>query len=145
MLNEAEECLKEITPADQSRTEVSNVRLNLYMAAKKWAFAARVAAQLVETEPENVSAWINLAYSLRRSEGLDQAEAVLLRAHTLHPDYALIFYNLACYASVTSRIEDAKERLQRAFELDEDLRAMAIEDLDLRPLRDWIRLSQSQE
>jgi len=50
----------------------------------------------------------------------------------------MIAFNLACYASVTGRIEDAKERLRNAIELDKNVRILALDDEDLRPLWDWI-------
>ena len=100
--------------------------------------AAAVASHLVKVEPENEAWWINLAYSVRRSEGIKQAEAILLRAQAIHPKIAMIAFNLACYASVTGRMEDAKERLRNAIELDKDVRKLALDDEDLRPLWDWI-------
>ena len=60
---------------------------------------------LVKVEPESESWWINLAYSVRRIEDVEKAEAILLRAETLHPEVAMITFNLACYASVTSRLK----------------------------------------
>jgi Flp pilus assembly protein TadD len=100
--------------------------------------ASAVASHLVKIEPQNEAWWINLAYSLRRSEGVEQAEAILLRARAIHPKLAMIAFNLACYASVTGRMEDAKERLRNAIELDKDVRLLALDDEDLRPLWDWI-------
>ena len=50
----------------------------------------------------------------------------------------MIAFNLACYASVTGRMEDAKERLRDAIELDKDVRKLALDDEDLKPLWDWI-------
>ena len=47
--------------------------------------AAAVASHLVKVEPQNEAWWINLAYSVRRSEGIEQAEAILLRAQAIHP------------------------------------------------------------
>ena len=35
----------------------------------------------------------------------------------VHPKVAMIAFNLACYASVTGRMEDAKERLRNAIGL----------------------------
>ena len=42
------------------------------------------------------------------------------------------------YASVTGRMQEAKERLRHAIELDKDIRGLAIDDQDLKPLWDWI-------
>jgi Flp pilus assembly protein TadD len=126
------------SPEDKTRTEVLGARIALYITAKKWDMAAAVASHLVKVEPENEAWWINLAYSVRRSEGIKQAEAILLRAQAIHPKVAMIAFNLACYASVTGRMEDAKERLRNAIELDKDVRKLALDDEDLRPLWDWI-------
>ncbi len=49
---------------------------------------------------------------VRRIEGVEKAEAILLRAETLHPEVAMITFNLACYASVTSRLEEVKSGLR---------------------------------
>jgi Flp pilus assembly protein TadD len=83
------------------------------MAGKKWDMAAAIASHLVKVEPENEGWWINLAYSIRRSEGVEKAEAILLRAQAIHPKVAMIAFNPACYASVTGRMEEAKARLRR--------------------------------
>ena len=92
--------------------------------------------------------WISLAYALRRTESIEKAEAILLRAHkifsalpmntAIHPKVAMIAFNLACYASVTSRLEEAKERLRHAIELDSGIRGLALDEKDLHPLWDWI-------
>ena len=138
MFDDAALALEEIAPEDKTRTEVLGARVVLYTAAKKWDMAAVVASHLVKVEPENEAWWINLAYSVRRSEGVEKAEAILLRAQAIHPKVAMIAFNLACYASVTGRMEDAKERLRNAIELDKDVRKLALDDEDLRPLWDWI-------
>jgi hypothetical protein len=44
-----------------------------------------------------------------------------------------IAFNLACYASVTGRIEEAKERLRHAIELDKEARRLALQGEDLDP------------
>ena len=125
MLDDAALALEEIEPEDKTRTEVLGARIALYITAKKWDMAAAVASHLVKVEPENEAWWINLAYSVRRSEGIEQAEAILLRARVIHPKVAMIAFNLACYASVTGRMEDANERLRNAIELDKDVRMLA--------------------
>ena len=82
--------------------------------------AAAVASHLVKVEPQNAAWWINLAYALRRTESVEKAEAILLQAQAIHPKVAMIAFNLACYASVTGRMEEAKERLRHAIKLDKD-------------------------
>ena len=69
---------------------------------------------------------------------LRKAEAFLLRVQPMHPKVGMIAFNLACYASVTARVEEAKEHLRRAIDLDKDVRKLALDDEDLKPLWDWI-------
>ena len=118
MFDSAAQVLEEIAPENKNRTEVLGMRVQLYMAAKKWDMAAAVASHLVKVEPENEAGWINLAYSVRRIEGVKTAEAILLRAQAIHPKVAMIAFNLACYASVTGRFEQAKVRLRHAVQLE---------------------------
>ena len=114
MLDDAALALEEIEPEEKTRDDVLGARVNLYIAAKKWDMAAAVASHLVKVQPEKAGWWINLAYATRRCEGIESAEAILLRARELHHDNAVIEFNLACYASVACRFEEAKERLKRA-------------------------------
>jgi Flp pilus assembly protein TadD len=138
MLEDAALALEEIESADKTRNEVRSAQLNLYMAAKEWGMAAAVAGQMAEVDPQNACWWINLAYSVRRIESIEKAEAILLRAREIHPESAIIAFNLACYACVGGRIEEAKLRLRIAISLDKDIRKLAIDDEDLRTLRGWI-------
>jgi Flp pilus assembly protein TadD len=138
MFDDAAQALEEIEPEDKTRNEVLYARVDIYVAAKKWHLAAAVASHLVKTDPQNPAAWINLAYAVRRAENIQAAEAVLLKARALHPKSAPIAFNLACYASVVGNMEEAKARLQHAIDLDNDIRRLALDDEDLRPLWDWI-------
>jgi Flp pilus assembly protein TadD len=79
MFDAAALVLEEIAPEDKNRKEVLGARVVLYMAAKKWDMAAAVASHLVKVEPENASWWNSLAYAVRRVEGVEKAEAILLR------------------------------------------------------------------
>jgi tetratricopeptide (TPR) repeat protein len=139
MFDDAALVLEEIAPEDKNRNEVLGARVNLYMVAKKWDMAAAVAGHLVKVDPGAASWWISLAYAVRRTESVEKAEAILLRAQAIHPTVAMIAFNLACYASVSGRREEAKKRLRDAIALDKDIRRLAIEDEDLKPLWDWIR------
>jgi predicted Zn-dependent protease len=84
--------LEEIEPADKNRNEVLGARVNLYMVAKKADMAAAVASHLVKVDPGTAGWWISLAYALRRTECVEKAEAILLRAQTLHPKVAMIAF-----------------------------------------------------
>jgi Flp pilus assembly protein TadD len=138
MFDAAALVLEEIAPEDKNRNEVLGARVNLCMVAKKWDMAAAVASHLVKVDPQTAGWWISLAYALRRTENVEKAEAILLRAQAIHPKVAMIAFTLACYASVAGRMEEAKGRLRHAIELDKEARKLALEDEDLKPLWDWI-------
>ena len=53
-----------------------------------------------------------------------------------HPEYALLFYNLACCESLAGRTTDALEHLRRAIDLSEQFRSYAKDDSDFDPIRD---------
>ena len=138
MFDEAAQVLEQIEPEEKARNEVLGARVNLYIGAKEWDMAAAVASHLVKVEPQTAGWWISLAYALRRTESVEKAEAIMLRAQAIHPKVAMIAFNLACYASVAGRMEEAKERLQHAIELDKGIRGLALDDEDLKPLWEWI-------
>jgi Flp pilus assembly protein TadD len=100
--------------------------------------AVAIAADLVKAEPKNPTTWILLAHAVRHAGNVDQEETVLLKALAWHPTDPLIFLKLACCATVTGRIEEAKLRLEHAIDLDENIRWLALDEVDLRPLWDWI-------
>jgi len=53
-----------------------------------------------------------------------------------HPQYALLFYNLACCESMAGRSPDAVDHLRRAIEMSERFREYARDDSDFDPIRD---------
>jgi lipopolysaccharide biosynthesis regulator YciM len=138
IFDDAAMVLEEIAPEDKTRNEVLGASVNLYMAAKKWDMVAAVASHLVKVDPETAGWRISLGYAFRRIESIEKAKAILLRAQAIHPEVAMIAFSLACYASVTGRMEEAKERLRHAIDLDKDIRKLALDDEDLKPLWDWI-------
>lgn len=52
-----------------------------------------------------------------------------------YPQYAGIFYNVACCESLAGRTADALEHLARAIDMSENFRALAKDDSDFDPIR----------
>ena len=138
MLEDAELAFEKIATEDRKRSAVLGVQAGLYIAQKKRDLAAAVASRLVKLEPEDPAWWIAFAYSTRKAEGIEKGRAILLQARQLHPDHADILFNLACYASVMGRTDEAKVYMRQAIDLDADIRRLALDESDLRPLLDWI-------
>ncbi len=136
MLTDAAAELDGLPEEERSLPEVAGLRVDIHMAAKEWAPAAELAARLVASDPDTSGWWINYAYCIRRAASIGQAEQILLDARERHPQEAMISYNLACYASVTGRLSEARERLDFAIALDPALELLARGDEDLAPLRE---------
>jgi Flp pilus assembly protein TadD len=132
---EAVAALEEIPAAYQTRTEVLLVRGHAHQSAKQWVQAEDTFRQLLAIDDTDAQHWISLAYAVRRSKSIKDAEPILRDARLKFPAVALISFNLACYAAQEGRIEEAKLLLSEALHLEPDLRAIAQTDPDLSPLR----------
>ena len=67
-------------------------------------------------------------YAEAADRGLELAEA--------NPQYADLFYNVACCESLAGRTADAIDHLRRSIEMSERSRAYAKDDSDFDPIRD---------
>jgi len=52
------------------------------------------------------------------------------------PKEGIIKYNLACYCCQLQDIENGRNYLEKAFEIDSNWRKAALDDADLKPLWD---------
>jgi mannose-6-phosphate isomerase-like protein (cupin superfamily) len=89
-------------------------------------------------EPYEAHGWELWAPVRALHEKGEYAEAADLMRDVVeaNPQYADLFYNLACVESLAGRKTDALDHLRRAFEMSERFRAYAKEDSDLDPIRD---------
>jgi hypothetical protein len=97
------------------------------------------ASQIPETLA-SVEAELDQALPFIIGNAKDRAQFVN-REWTPLEDFAVfhcLAFSLACYASVACRMVEAKEELRRAIKLDKDIRGLALDDEDLKPLWDWI-------
>jgi tetratricopeptide (TPR) repeat protein len=65
------------------------------------------------------------------AEAADRGQALL----EAHPQYANLFYNVACCESLAGRTTDAIDHLRRAVDMSDTLRALAKDDSDFDPIR----------
>ena len=91
-------------------------------------------AWLARNAVDDVQWTISLAYATRRADSIQAAKEVLLNAEPKFPTEAAIKYNLACYFCQTGEIQNAKNYLKKAFEIDLNWRMAALEDEDLKLL-----------
>jgi mannose-6-phosphate isomerase-like protein (cupin superfamily) len=86
-------------------------------------------------EPDGWELWAPLNPLYEAGEYAEVADRgrVLVEAN---PQYANLFYNVACCESLAGRKTDAIDHLRRAIELSEQPRALAKDDSDFDPIRD---------
>ena len=109
--------------------------LEVYQRWQKWSEASSVAMRLAEMEPDESNWPLALAYAVRRSRGLVFAQEILKQAGEKFPDCATIHFNLACYAAQLGYLDEARQRLRRAIQLDQGFAALAKTDPDLKPIQ----------
>ena len=123
--------LENIEARHRHFSEVLKIRVEVCRALEKWELMAELCRFLARGEPDDAGHAINLAYAVRRHESVQAAAAILTDALGRFPAEALIPYNLACYRAVAGKIDEAKELLERAYDLDKSLRLLALDDPDL--------------
>ena len=119
--------LEEITPLNRAKTEVLSVRLNACRKLGKWELAEDIARTLIRREPQNVMHVVALAEVMGKREGPIAAAAVYEFAIDRFPDFAPLRVSLAVELVKAGQVDDAKRVLKVAFELDPDLRLVALD------------------
>ena len=116
------------------RFEFDELRVAILQEAKRWGEMRAIAERCAREEPTRSSWFIAWAYALRREKSIAEARPVLELALSLHPNEALIPFNLACYTAQGGRLAEALAFVEQAIKLDPDLRKQAERDPDLAPL-----------
>ena len=128
LLGEAWEELDSLPPRLRVDMAVMLTRMEILSRLEKWEPARMLAESMARHHPDDPGWWVSWAFALRREKSVEVARDVLREAIQVHPGEALMHYNLACYASVIGEMPEAKGLLARAFELDADLKAVALDD-----------------
>ena len=136
LFQEAVEELEELPASTKQVPAVLVVWLEVYQRWQQWSEAESVALRLLEVDPEEPAWLIALAYAVRRSRGLPFANEILSRACEKFPNCGTIHFNLACYAAQLGRLDDARQHLGRAIQIDKEFAAMAKTDPDLEAIKD---------
>lgn len=134
-----EEALAELDDASDVSPSLLHLRVEVLFRMQRWEEAATLCLPMLEIEPAEPAWWIQAAYAVRRSKSMAAAEPILQAALERHPSECLISYNLACYACVQGRHDEARELLARAAKADPaQVIRMAQNDPDLLGILPWI-------
>jgi hypothetical protein len=86
-------------------------------------------------EPDGWELWAPLRPLYEAGEYAEAADRGRALAEA-HPEYAGLFYNVACCEGLAGRTTDAVDHLRRAIDMSERFRAYAKDDSDFDPIRD---------
>lgn len=141
MHQDAWDLLDDFPPELHIHDAVLDLRIEILQRLGKSESARVLAESLAKRSPENPGWWLSWSYALRRERSVNEAQAVLRKASEIHPNVALIAYNLACYACVLGDLAESRTLLKIAFNMDDSSKHMALDDPDLEPL--WVDLGKN--
>ena len=136
MYTEAERELRALPGKEPWDKKVRMLLLGIRHEQKNWDFAQEIARGLRLEFPDEVDWWISEAYATRRCDSIERAREILLKGLTIHEDSSIIRYNLACYACVLLDFQECMSYLTEAVKRDEKYRLMAVDDDDLKGVRE---------
>src|SRR5271165_2321611 len=130
---EADAELDKINATQRGHPTVLEVRLSIYMAAKKWEAALDIATAWTKMVPNHLMSWFQKSFCLHELKRTSEARNNLLAIVDKFPRNALLRYELACYECRLGKLREARDWLERAFELGDPqtLKFMVLEDPDL--------------
>jgi hypothetical protein len=140
MLNNPTEAIAELRQIPSARAIHPNVFLSvweIHAHCKQWEDAAGAADFVIAMAPHWPEGYVKRAFALHELKRTKEAWKCLLPASRRFASEWVIPYNLACYACQLGRDKVAVKWLERAMKVGDKthLRAMALADPDLQPLR----------
>ncbi|MDX1953672.1 MAG: tetratricopeptide repeat protein [Verrucomicrobiota bacterium] len=133
---EAEEELKALSPELREHPDVLLLRWEISSFRKQWEVGVEIGKTLAQTSPERVEGWLKQAFALHELKRTQEAWDALYPVLEHFQEVPIVPYNLACYAAQLGDLESARRLLKRAMSIAARgvIKAMAIEDPDLKPL-----------
>ena len=120
----------------QSRQFAMSMRAECLRSLERWGDAAAAFESILESEPENVAAYVGLGWCHKRNGELDRAVESMERLVATHPGEAIGHFNLACYLALTGERDRPLGLLRRAVTVEESYRDLARKEEDFSSLRD---------
>jgi len=136
MWNESWNELETLAPEVRHRPQVILLRVMIYNNLNRWEEASIVGTGALRHYPDFGALYVATAYALRHYSGPAEAKAVLVAGEPFLENEAAFHFLLACYDSALGHLDEAREGLKRAFELDQDFRLKALDESDLAPVWD---------
>lgn len=138
MTEEALEELDAIAKQEQHSEEVLQMRLFVYMRARRWDEALLVCRDLRKYAPECTTGYIHGAFCLHELGRTKEARDLLLDGPPILHSEPTYHYNLGCYDAVLGHPEEAVRHLEISFKMDKKFREIAKYDPDLKPVQSFL-------
>ena len=125
-----------IDPKDRAEPEVLEMRFVILRRMEKWQMGAKIARGAVRRYPEHGAFYLLGAYHLRRVDSLNAAYDFLQSGEEHLKNDARYWFAMACYHCQLGRLDETRECVKKATQLDRNYQWNVLEDEDLRPLWD---------
>lgn len=135
LFDEARTELAALPPHLHERVDVIEITLLCLMGRHSWAEALLLAAKLCLQEPAEPGGYIHAAFCLHELGRTAEAVDMLSRGPVSLRTKPVYYYNMGCYHARLGQFDKSIVYLERAFEMDGDLRQHAKKDRDLDSLR----------
>jgi predicted Zn-dependent protease len=135
---EARKELQDVPQETLRSDPVLRLRWQIEALAQNWEECVSLARQVIHLSPDESWGWIHNSYALHELKRTGEAYQELVEVARKFKDEPLVFYNLACYCAQLGRLAEAEQHLDRAMQISpdpEEMRAGALEDPDLAPLK----------
>ncbi len=117
------------------RTDVLETWVLCQMGEQRWEEALEMSRRLCEMQPKEPSGFIHAAFCLHELGRTEEAMVLLQSGPRSLRTKSVYYYNLGCYCAKLGRVDEAKQLLEKSFEIDNGLRRVAKKDPDLAELR----------
>jgi predicted Zn-dependent protease len=128
--------LGRLEPKFRLDSRVIMLRVLILNNREKWEEAAIMGREALRHYPDFGALYLATGHALRNCKGPAEARAMIASGEPYLENEAVFHYMLACYDSALGNLDDAKEALACAFELENGFRLKALDELDLAPLWD---------
>lgn len=139
---EANEESEKIAPTLRTRSDVLEIRWQIYAKEKKWEACVDIAEALVKLAPKRAESWIHRSYALHELKRTKEAFDNLVQVADTFPKLYTVPYNLACYCAQLGQLKEAEDWFKKAILIDDkQVPKLGIEDPDLKPLWDSMSMT----
>jgi tetratricopeptide (TPR) repeat protein len=104
-------------------------------ALGRWEESLAALELAADRAPKSLEAWMGMGWCLKRLGRIDEAVAALERGLATSPGEPILLYNLACYHSLSGRVQAAIEHLTKAISIDDRFRDLTGNEPDFDPIR----------